>query len=90
MDVSNTAWTLAGAGADASLLLQNVGTSRIAFTFAASLPAADAIALDSDEHFILAPGTGPITVQDLNTYSRNVYVRSLGPINGKLAVEANT
>lgn len=90
MDVTNATWQLAGDGADVSLLIQNVGTCRIAFVVAASQPAVDAIALDSDGHGILGPGTEPMTFRDLDTYAKNVYVRALGPINGKLYVEANT
>ena len=89
MDVSNSAWALAGAGGDASLVIQNVGSTRIAFVFAASLPASGAIALETDEHFLLFPGSEAITITDLDTNSKNVYVRSLGPITGQLAVEAN-
>ena len=89
MDVSNSEWTLAGSGGDASLVIQNVGSSRIAFVFAASLPADDAIDLETDEHFILYPGSEAITITDLDTNSKNVYVWSLGPITGQLAVEAN-
>jgi hypothetical protein len=89
MQVSNEEWTLAGAGEDVSLVMQNVGTTRIAFVFAVEAPDAEDIALDSDEHFILNPGSEAITITDLDTYAKNVYVRSLGPIFGKLAVEAN-
>lgn len=89
MEVPNSAWTLVGAGADASLVVQNVGVTRIAYVFAASLPAADAIALDTDAHFIMAPGSEPVTVKELNTLIKNMYARSLGPKAGSLAVEAN-
>lgn len=89
MDVSNSEWALAGAGSDASLVLQNVGSTRIAFVFGTVLPASDAINLETDEHFMLYPGSEPVTITDLDTYSKNVYVRSLGPITGQLAVEAN-
>lgn len=89
MDLLNSAWLLVGAGSDASLVIQNVGTSRIAFVFATSLPAPTAINLDTDEHFVLNPGTEPSTIKDLDTFTKNVYARSLGPIVGQLAVEAN-
>lgn len=89
MDVGNSTWQLAGVGADASLLIQNVGTCRIAFVIAAAQPADDAITMDGDGHGILAPGSEPMTVKDLDTYTKNMYVRALGPINGKLYIEAN-
>lgn len=89
MDVSNTSWALAGSGGDASLVMQNVGVTRIAFVFDTSLPGDTAIVMDSDEHFILAPGSDAITITDLDTNSKNVYVRSLGAKQGQLAVEAN-
>lgn len=89
MDVDNEAWTLVGAGGDASLVMQNVGSTRIAFVFDTSLPGPGDVALDADEHFILTPGSDPTTITDLDTYSKNVYARSLGPIHGNLAVEAN-
>ena len=89
MDVANDEWLLAGAGSDASLVIQNVGDTRIGFVFGTSKPADDGINLETDEHFVLNPGTEPITITDLDTYSRNVYVRSLGPKTGQLAVEAN-
>lgn len=90
MDVTNATWQLVGDAAPDSLVVQNVGTCRIAFVFAASQPGASDIALDSHEHFTLAPGSDPYTVTDLATYTRNMYVRALGPINGKLAVESNS
>lgn len=89
MDVTNATWQLAGSGGDESLVIQNVGNTRIGFVFAASQPAADAFDLADDEFFILQPGSEPVTIKDLDTYTKNVYVRSIGPINGRLAVEAN-
>lgn len=89
MDVANDEWLLAGAGGDASLVIQNVGSTRIGFVFDTSKPADDGVNLETDEHFILYPGSEPVTITDLDTYSKNVYVRSLGPITGQLAVEAN-
>lgn len=90
MDVNNTTWQLVGDGADASLIMQNVGITTIGFVFAASAPANDAYDLNTGDHFVLLPGSSPITIAELDTYTKNVYVRSIGPINGKLAVEANT
>lgn len=90
MIVTNATWQLAGAGADESLVIQNTGITRIGFVFAAAQPAVDDYTLDSDEHFMLNPGSEPITIKDLDTYTKNVYVRSIGPIDGKLAVEANS
>ena len=89
MDVNNTTWQLAGAGGDASLVIQNVGITTIGFVFAASAPADDAYDLNTGDHFVLLPGSSPTTITDLDTNTKNVYVRSIGPIAGKLAVEAN-
>jgi hypothetical protein len=89
MDVTNATWQLVGAGSDASLVVQNVGVSRIAFVFATAQPAVNAINLDSSGHGVLKPGMDPMTVKDLNTYSKNMYVRALGSVTGKLYVEAN-
>lgn len=90
MQVTNATWQLAGDGSDESLTIQNVGDVRIAFLFAATAPADDAITLDSDEHFILHQGSDALTVTELDTYGKNCYVRALGPKDAALAVEANT
>lgn len=90
MDVLNSEWQLVGDGADESLVIQNVGTCRIAYTYAAAKPADDGINLDTDEHFILDAGSPAVTITGLDTFSKNVYARALGPITGQLAVEANT
>lgn len=90
MDVANNTWTLVGNGADESLVIQNVGTSRIAYVYAASKPADSAINMDTDEHFILDAGSPAVTITGLDTFSKNIYARALGPITGQLAVEANT
>lgn len=89
MDVTNATWQQAGGVNPTSLVVQNVGTCRVAFVFASSQPAVDAIELDTHEHFILEPGSDPYTIKDLNTFSKNMYVRALGPINGKIAIESN-
>lgn len=90
MDVPNDEWVLAGDGSDDSLVMQNVGDTRIGFVFGTAKPADAGINLETDEHFVLLPGSDALTITDLATYSRNVYVRSLGPKVGQLAVEANT
>lgn len=90
MNIPNNEWVLAGDGADTSLVLQNVGNTRIGMVFADTKPADDAFDLATDEFFILQAGSEPFTIKDLDTFSRNVYVRSIGPIAGRLAVEANT
>lgn len=90
MIVTNETWQLAGDGGDTSLVLQNVGVTRIGMVFAATQPAVDAFDLADDAFFMLQSGSEPFTVKDLDTYSKNVYVRSIGPIDGKLAVEANS
>lgn len=93
MNVLTTSWQLAGDGSDASLVMQNIGTCTIGFVFASSQPAEDAYDYgydDSDDVFKLLPGSEPVTIKDLDTYTKNVYVRAMGPIAGKLAVEANT
>jgi hypothetical protein len=90
MIVSNTAWTLAGAGAEASLVIQNVGKTQIGYVFAASLPADTAYDASPDAVFRLNAQSDAVTIQDLDTYSKNVYVRSYGPTSGMLAVETNS
>ncbi len=90
MDVQNNSWQLVGADTPSYLYMQNVGRSRIAYVFAASQPAANSIALDSDEHFVLGPGTEPETFTNLSARSLNCYARSLGPLVGQLAVDSVT
>ena len=85
MDVSNTAWTISGTAAPTRQIIQNTGDTIIAFTFAASLPAADAIALTGGACFTLPQGSLPVTLENLD--SNNVYVRSLGPKAGKLTLQ---
>lgn len=87
MIVTNSTWQRVGVANPSSAIAQNVGTCRIAYVFAASQPAVDAYALDSDEHFILAPGSSPIIIKDLNNVSKSMYARALGPNSGQLAVE---
>ncbi len=89
MQLNNTEWLLVGAGGDASLVMQNVGDVRIAFVIATSLPAPTDITLEGDGHGVLGTGTEPMTITDLDTYSKNMYARALGPRNAQLYVEAN-
>ena len=84
MQVANDSWQAAGAGSDAKLIVQNVGTVRIAFVIAASAPASDAYELDADEHGILNPGSEPMTVTGMDDDSTTFYVRALGPKAGAL------
>lgn len=84
MQLPNNAWTLV-ATAPTLLEMQNVGVSRIAYVFAASLPGPTAIALDSDEHFILGPGSPPYVYRGA-ALGLNCYARALGPKTGLLTV----
>jgi hypothetical protein len=86
MQVLNSSWQLVGVATPVTLVAQNVGTCRIAFVFATVAPGAGAITLDSDGHFILEPGSAPMTVTDLSVSALSMYARALGPISGKLAV----
>lgn len=88
MIVLNSAWQLAGVATPTTLTVQNVGTPRIAYTFAASLPAVDDIVLDSDEHFTFIPGSSALSYANLETEGLSMYVRALGPISGDLAVSS--
>lgn len=89
MEVANNSWQIVGTASSSTLTIQNVGTCRIAYTFASSQPATDDIALDSDEHYILGPGEPEFTVSGSDLSSQNMYVRALGPISGKLAVRGD-
>jgi hypothetical protein len=88
MQVANDSWQLVGNAAATLLTFQNVGVSRIAYVFAATQPAAGAIALDSDAHFLADSGMIPVVVSNLKTASLNMYARNLGPGNGLLAVSS--
>jgi hypothetical protein len=95
MDVSKTDWVLVGAGSDAELVVQNTGNTRIGFFIGTTLPqsgdseAANYVALESGDHGILAQGSVPVTISTLATNTENFYARSLGPVVGKLYVNAN-
>jgi hypothetical protein len=86
MEVQNNSWQLVGDASPASLRVQNVGIARIAYVFAASQPAADAIDLDTGQHFIMHPGDPIETFSGMNTNSVSMYARALGPVAGKLSV----
>ena len=85
MDIPNNSWALV-ATSPTSLRMQNVGVSRIAYVFAAAQPGAGDITLDSDGHFIMAPGAAPYEYNGA-AMGKNVYARSLGSRNGKLALD---
>lgn len=95
MNVSNTAWQLAGVGSDPVLILQNVGDTRIAYFIGTALPqsddenAANYVALETGDHGILYTGLNPTTIASLDDSLENFYVRSLGPKSGLLYVNAN-
>lgn len=89
MNVGTTTWQLAGVGNDAKIIAQNVGVTRIAFVIAAAQPAPNAIVLDSDGHGIFGPGEPPFTISGMDMDTTNLYVRALGPKNGKLYVVAS-
>lgn len=86
MQVENNSWQLVGAGSEPKMIVQNVGSVRIAFTFSATQPGVNDIALDDDTgaHGILNPGTAPMTITDMNTSAVGCYVRALGPKAGSL------
>lgn len=88
MDVETDSWQRAGVATPGYLMVQNVGDCRIGFVFAASQPAEDAYTLDGHEHFSLMPGSQPFITSDLATQSVSMWVRALGPKNGKLSVKS--
>lgn len=95
MIVSNITWTRVGGPGPALLTMQNVGYVRIAYVVQGNAddpPQSDDdvepqyVGLDTDDHFILAPGSEPVTFDYLATESLSVYARALGPKDGALAV----
>ena len=86
MEVQNNSWQLVGDASPASLRVQNVGVTRIAYVFATSQPGASSITLDSGEHFIMQPGDPIENFSGMNENSVSMYARSLGPISGNLSV----
>lgn len=93
MELSNTAWSLIAANTTTTLEMQNTGTTRIAYVYGSDLPQSDNpanpnyVALDTDDHFILAPGMEPFAYRGGATaIGSNVYGRSLGPKPGQLAL----
>lgn len=95
MQVSNTEWELVGSGGDAELVVQNVGETRIGFVISDALPqsdddgAAEYVDLSQSGDFgLLWPGADPMTLTTLDDNSLNLYVRSLGPREGSLYVNA--
>lgn len=84
MNLPNDQWTLI-ATSPTLLEMQNTGKTRIAYAFAASLPGPTDINLETDEHFILAPGSEPYIYRGA-ALGTNVYGRNLGPGTGQLAL----
>lgn len=89
MIVNNNSWQLVGNGGDASLIVQNVGSSRIAYVIAVIQPEVGSLVLENGEHGILNTGSESLTVSGLDTFGKNFYVRALGAKSGALYVEAN-
>ena len=90
MNISNTAWVEVGASST-SLLVDNVGETRIAYILADTAPTGITLDLAGDgEHGIIPQGSGPMTFSDLATPGMSLWVRSLGPKVGKLYVYAET
>lgn len=86
MQVLNSSWQQAGDATPTKLTVQNVGDVRIAYVFAATQPGISDIILDSDEHGVFQPGSVPFTISDLSTEGKSMFVRALGPKNGKLFI----
>jgi hypothetical protein len=88
MDVATDSWQLVGTLTDTEQVIQNAGDVRIAWVAASAQPGAGAITLDSDEHGVLKPGMDPMTFP--LTATLGIYVRALGPRNGRLYVYTTT
>ena len=84
MQLENDEWLLI-ATSPTLLEMQNTGVTRIAYVFAASLPAPGDIVLESDEHFVLHPGSEPYIYRGA-ALGTNVYGRSLGAKAGQLSL----
>lgn len=93
MQVPNDEWVIIGSGGQFRLVVQNVGDVRIGFLLREDAPPTDPededyIPIDSDQHGLLLPGMGPITITGLDTAVQNMYVRALGPRDGQLYFNA--
>ena len=97
MQIPKDSWVRVDGASPALLILQNVGVSRIAYVIRPNAEAAPQsensggaryVALDSDAHFIMAPGSEPVTMTFLATETAAVWARSLGAKVGALAVSA--
>ncbi len=82
MDVATDSWQLVGALTDTQQVIQNAGDVRIAWVAAGTAPGVNDITLDSEGHGVLKPGMDPKTFPLSATVG--IYVRALGPKNGKL------
>lgn len=95
MQVPNDSWVQVGADSPATLTMQNVGYTRIGYVLQDSaleppqsddeLGADPYVEIDTDQHFILAPGSEQIVFTYLASETLSVFVRSLGPKVGALA-----
>ena len=88
MQVTNATWQQVGDPTPSTLTVQNVGTPRIAYVFAAAQPGAGSITLDSDEHFILLPGANAVSFANLSAEGLTMWARALGPNTADLAVSS--
>ena len=97
MQIPNESWTRVDGSSPPLLIMQNVGYTRIAYVIRPNGDAAPQsevplgagyVPLDSDAHFIMAPGSEPITMNFLAAETAAVWARSLGPKDGALAVSA--
>lgn len=87
MDLPNDVWTLVGDETPATLTVQNVGSTNIIYVFEAAAPGPDDLMARGD-HFIVYPGSQPLSFGGLNTEGKSMYARSYSSRTGQLSVSS--
>lgn len=86
MRITSDSWHLVEESCPSYLSMQNEGQCRVAYQTAANSVIAASVELDSENHFILEPGSEPIEFKDLAKRQVFVYARAMDDGVGELRI----